>query len=190
MKTVGDKLKNFWVDQLIDTLPEYAKDISLNLDAVINKSTLDPEFATALSLSAAISTGNDKLTAFIKDAVTDTVERSAAFIAAALIAQNNVWCHYVEMADDVDLKRLPDQLKMNSISSHGGTTRLNFESYSLISSIIGKCHLCVKAHYETLKQEGLSVEQLRDIGRIAAVINSVAMVLNAPASLWPKPHYL
>jgi alkyl hydroperoxide reductase subunit D len=179
-----------WVDQLRDTIPEYAKDISLNLDAVINRSTLDPEFATALSLSAAIATGNDKLAAFIKDAVTDPVERSAAFTAAALMAQNNVWYPYVEMTGDANLKGLPAQLRMNSISSHGGTTKLNFESYSLISSIIGKCHFCVKAHYETLKQEGLSVEQLRDIGRIAAVINSVAKVLNAPASLWPKPHYL
>jgi AhpD family alkylhydroperoxidase len=37
----------------------------------------------------------------------------------------------------------------------------------LAASIVGKCHFCVKAHYETLKQEGYTVEQLRDIGRIA-----------------------
>jgi alkyl hydroperoxide reductase subunit D len=48
----------------------------------------------------------------------------------------------------------------------------------LAASIIGKCHFCVKAHYDTLKKEGYSVEQLRDIGRIAAVINAVAKVLN------------
>jgi alkyl hydroperoxide reductase subunit D len=37
----------------------------------------------------------------------------------------------------------------------------------------------VKAHYDTLKTEGYSVENLRDIGRIAAVMNSVAKVLNS-----------
>ena len=37
----------------------------------------------------------------------------------------------------------------------------------------------MKAHYETLKQEGYTVENLRDIGRIAAVMNSVAKVLNS-----------
>ena len=47
------------------------------------------------------------------------------------------------------------------------------------ASIVGKCHFCVKAHYETLKQEGYTVEQLRDIGRIASVMNSVAKVLNS-----------
>ena len=66
---------------------------------------------------------------------------------------------------------------MNAIASHGGTTRARFEAYSLAASIVGKCHFCVKAHYDTLKKEGYSVEQLRDIGRIAAVITSVSRVL-------------
>jgi len=37
----------------------------------------------------------------------------------------------------------------------------------------------VKSHYETLKKEGYTVEQLRDIGRIASVITAVARVLNS-----------
>jgi alkyl hydroperoxide reductase subunit D len=69
---------------------------------------------------------------------------------------------------------------MNAIVNHGGTTKANFEAFSLAASIIGKCHFCVKAHFDTLRQsEGYSVEQLRDIGRIAAVMNSVAKVLNS-----------
>jgi alkyl hydroperoxide reductase subunit D len=93
------------------------------------------------------------------------------------MAQNNVWYPYVEMADDPNLTGLPAQLRMNAIASHGGTTKARFEAYSLAASIIGKCHFCVKAHYETLKKEGYTVEQLRDIGRIAAVMKSVASVL-------------
>jgi alkyl hydroperoxide reductase subunit D len=99
--------------------------------------------------------------------------------AASIMAQNNVWYPYVEMADDAALKGLPAQLRMNAIASHGGTTKSNFEAFSLAASIVGKCHFCVKAHYETLKQEGYTVENLRDIGRIAAVINSCAKVLNS-----------
>jgi alkyl hydroperoxide reductase subunit D len=68
---------------------------------------------------------------------------------------------------------------MNAIASHGGTTKGKFEAYCLASSIIGKCHFCVKAHYETLKEEGYSIEQLRDIGRIAATINALAKILSA-----------
>ena len=44
---------------------------------------------------------------------------------------------------------------------------------------MGKCHFCVKSHYDLLKKEGLSTQQLRDIGRIAAVVNAAAQVLAA-----------
>jgi alkyl hydroperoxide reductase subunit D len=99
--------------------------------------------------------------------------------AASLMAQNNVWYPYVEMAEDENLKGLPAQLRMNAIATHGGTTKERFEAYSLAASIVGKCHFCVKAHYDGLKKMGYTVEQLRDIGRIAAVMNSVAKVLNS-----------
>jgi lipoyl-dependent peroxiredoxin subunit D len=168
-----------WVDQLKDSLPEYAKDVKLNLDAVINRSSVDPDHATYLAVASAFATGNSKLLAFIVANVTDETEKNAALTAGSLMAQNNVWYPYVEMADDSSLKGLPAQLRMNSITSHGGTTKAKFEAYSLAASIIGKCHFCVKAHYETLKQEGYSVEQLRDIGRIASVINAVAKVLSS-----------
>jgi alkyl hydroperoxide reductase subunit D len=95
------------------------------------------------------------------------------------MAQNNVWYPYVEMTGDENLKGLPASLRMNAIANHGGTTKLRFEAFSLAASIVGKCHFCVKAHYDTLKKEGMTVEQLRDIGRIAAVITAVAKILNS-----------
>lgn len=168
-----------WVEQLKESLPEYAKDIKLNLDAVINRSSIDPELATHLALAASFATGNGKLIAFIAASSTNEIEKNAAMTAGALMAQNNVWYPYVEMADDENLKGLPAQLRMNAILSHGGTTKARFEAYSLAASIVGKCHFCVKAHYETLKKEGYTVEQLRDIGRIAAVIVSVSRVLSS-----------
>ena len=168
-----------WVDQIKDSLPEYAKDIKLNLDAVINRSTIDPEHATYLSIAAAFATGNAKLLTFIVASATDEVEKNAALTAGSIMAQNNVWYPFIEMADDPNLKGLPAQLRMNAISTHGGTTKAKFEAYSLASSIIGKCHFCVKAHYETLKEEGYTVEQLRDIGRISATINALSKILSA-----------
>ena len=115
-----------WVDQLKDSLPEYAKDIKLNLDAVVNRSTIDPEHATYLSIAAAFATGNAKLLAFIVASATDEVEKNAALTAGAIMAQNNTWYPFIEMADDSNLKGLPAQLRMNAISSHGGTTKGKF----------------------------------------------------------------
>jgi alkyl hydroperoxide reductase subunit D len=169
-----------WVDALKEqSIPDYAKDTKLNIDAVIKRSTLPVEEAEAVALAAAFATGNSKLWTWIHSQLANRVEADAALTAASIMAQNNVWYPYVEMADDEQLKGLPAQLRMNAITTHGGTTKARFEAYSLAASIVGKCHFCVKAHYDTLKKEGYTVEQLRDIGRIAAVMNSVAKVLNS-----------
>lgn len=169
-----------WVDALKEqSIPDYAKDTKLNIDAVVKRSTLPVEEAEAVALAAAFATGNSKLWTWIHSQLADRKEAEAALTAASIMAQNNVWYPYVEMADDEQLKGLPAQLRMNAISTHGGTTKARFEAYSLAASIVGKCHFCVKAHYDTLKAEGYTVEQLRDIGRIAAVMNSVAKVLNS-----------
>lgn len=166
-----------WVDSIKEGLPDYAKDTRLNIDAVMKRSTLPAEEAEACALAAAFAAGNTKLWQWISSQLSNATERDAAITAATLMAMNNTWYPYVEMADDPNLKGLPAQLRMNAIATHGGTTKARFEAYSLAASIVGKCHFCVKAHYETLKKEGYTVEQLRDIGRIASVVNSVAKVM-------------
>lgn len=168
-----------WVDQVKEALPDYAKDTKLNIDSVINRSTLDVAVANGCALAAAMATGNGKLVTFIQSSMEDALERDAALTASSLMGMNNVWYPYLEMVNDPNLSGLPAQLRMNAIASHGGTTKDRFEAYALAASIVGKCHFCVKAHYDTLKKEGYTVEQLRDIGRIAAVVTSVAKVLNS-----------
>ena len=168
-----------WVDNLKETIPDYAKDTRLNLDAVIKRSSIPANEAEAIAVAAAFATGNTKFWTWVHSQIADRKEADAALTAASLMAMNNVWYPYVEMADDENLKGLPAQLRMNAIASHGGTTKARFEAYSLAASIVGKCHFCVKAHYETLKKEGYSTEQLRDIGRIAAVVTAVSRVLNS-----------
>ena len=164
-----------WVDNIKDSIPDYAKDIRLNLDNVINRSTLDPVMVNGVALAAAVASGNQILAEKISSSLDDK-ESNAAFSAASIMAMTNVWYPYVEMTGDAALKGLPPQLRMNVIMSHGGTTKKNFEAYSLAASIVGKCHFCVKAHYDTLLKEGMTVENLRDVGRIAAVIEATAKV--------------
>jgi len=166
-----------WVNQIKEALPDYAKDTRLNIDAVIKRSSLPVEEAEAVAVAAAFATGNSKFWTWVHSQISDRKEADAAITAASLMAMNNTWYPYVEMAEDENLKGLPAQLRMNAIASHGGTTKARFEAYSLAASIVGKCEFCVKAHYDTLKKEGYTVEQLRDIGRIAAVITAVSRVL-------------
>ena len=167
-----------WVDQLKETVPDYAKDTRLNLDAVVKRSTLPAEEAEAIAVAAAFATGNSKFWTWLHAQIQDRKEADAALTAASLMAMNNTWYPYIEMTEDDNLKGLPAQLRMNAISTHGGTSKGRFEAYSLAASIVGKCHFCVKSHYDTLKKEGYTVEQLRDIGRITSVIVAVSKILD------------
>ena len=159
-----------------DRMPEYAKDIKLNLDSTIARSSLAPEDALGVALAAAFAAGSRPLIEAFKAAV-PPAEGYAALTAAALMGMNNTWYPYLEMAGDEDLKTQRAELRMNAYATSGGVAKKKFEAYALAASIVGKCHYCVGSHYALLKNEGLTTQQLRDIGRIAAVVSAAAQVL-------------
>lgn len=167
-----------FLNSIKELIPNYAKDIRLNLDGVIARSSLAPEDALGVALAAAFAAGSPKLVEALR-ANTPAAEANAALTAAALMGMNTVWYPYVEMADDDDLKGMRAELRMNAYASSGGVEKKKFEAYALSASIIGKCHFCVKSHHDLLKKEGLTTQQLRDIGRIAAVVNAAAQVIAA-----------
>jgi alkyl hydroperoxide reductase subunit D len=105
------------------------------------------------------------------------LEANAAITAAALMGMNNLWYPFVEMSADAELKTRPPQLRMQAYATHGGVEKRLFELYALAASVVGKCHFCVQSHYALLKEIGMSVDQLRDVGRIAAVIGAAAQAI-------------
>jgi len=167
-----------WVDQVKESIPDHAKDIKLNLDAVMNRSGLDEVDAHACAFAAAVASGNGDLAFEISmnGPLAGTDEREAAKTAAALMGMNNVYYPFVEMTEDPDLKGLPPGLRMNAYATHGGVSKKKFEMYALAASIIGKCQFCIKNHYDLLKKEGMTVTELQMVGKIAAVINAVGKV--------------
>lgn len=165
-----------FLNAIKDRMPEHAKDIRLNLDGVIARSSLAPEDAIAVALAAAFAARSPVLVQAFKAAV-PPAEGYAALTAATLMGMNNVWYPFVEMAADDELKTQRPELRMNAYANHGGVARAKFEAYALAASIVGKCHFCVQSHYALLKAEGWTTQQLRDVGRIAAVVAAAALVI-------------
>jgi len=161
-----------------ESIPDWAKDIRLNLDAVIGRSTLSAEDAVGAALAAAFAARSPVLVEAFKSGLSEA-DANGALTAAALMGMNNTWYPYVETSGDPQLKGLPAQLRMNAYATSGGIEKKRFELFALTASIIGKCHFCVQSHYAQLKQDGYTTEQLRDVGRIAAVVNAAALVLAA-----------
>ena len=163
-----------------DRIPDYAKDLRLNLDAVLARSSLAPSHVWGAAIAAAFAARAPALAAALRDETAiDPVQARAALAAAALMGMNNVWYPFVEFAGDTELKTIRPELRMNAYANHGGVDRASFELYALAASIVGKCEHCVRSHYGLLRESGFTVQHLRDVGRIAAVVNAVAQVLTA-----------
>jgi alkyl hydroperoxide reductase subunit D len=161
-------------------IPDYAKDIRLNVDGTIARSSLEGNDAVGVALAAAFAAKSKVIIDIIKaSGALSPEEINAALTASALMGMNNIWYPFVEMTDDPDMKTQVAQLRMNAYATNGGVDKRRFEMYALAASVVGKCHFCVKSHFELLKKEGMSTVQLRDVGRIAAVVNAAAQVIAA-----------
>jgi alkyl hydroperoxide reductase subunit D len=168
-----------WVDQVKESIPDWSKDIKLNLDNVINRSPLSEVDTHAIALTCALAASNGPLALAIQlfsPLPDNKLEADAAKTSASLMGMNNVWYPYVEMTGDTELKNLPAGLRMNAYANNAGVTKKQFEMYCLAASIIGKCHFCVKNHYDLLKKEGMTVQELQHVGKIAAVINAIGRI--------------
>ena len=169
-----------FLDRLKARIPDYAKDIRLNLDAVVARSSLNAADALGAALAAAYAAKSKTIADAIRTSgELSDVDVNAALSASALMGMNNVWYPYVEMAADEDLRTQRAELRMNAYATHGGVDKRRFELFALAASVVGKCHFCIQSHYKLLKESGMSAQQLRDVGRIAAVIAAAALALEA-----------
>src|SRR5437667_1735818 len=159
-------------------LPSVAKDDKLNLVAVLFRGSLEPADALGAALAASFAAKSPALIdVFRSNGALDPRHADAALSAASLMAMNNVWYPFVEMAADPELASMRAELRMNAYATYGGVDKRSFELYALAASIVGKCEFCVKSHYKLLRDGGMSTLQLRDVGRIAAVVAAAAQTL-------------
>lgn len=168
-----------WLESVKESIPDHSKDIKLNLEAVIKRSPLTDLDTQAIAYVSALASGNGGLAFEIEHnsvLFDDQTVREAAKTAASLMGMNNIYYPFVEICDDIELKNQPVGLRMQAYLNHAGVSKKQFEMYALAASIIGKCHFCVKNHYDILKSEGMTVQELQHVGKIASVINAIGKI--------------
>jgi hypothetical protein len=105
-----------FITAIKDRIPDYAKDIRLNLDAVLARSSLEPHHAAGAALAAAFAARSKPLVDAIRGgAGVDAPHLQAALTASSLMGMNNVWYPFVEMAADDDLKTMRAELRMERV---------------------------------------------------------------------------
>ncbi len=175
------------LDSLKDRLPDYAKDIKLNLSNVVGSTELNPKQLWGAMLASAIAARNAAVIEAVSHEAArhlDAKAQDAAKAAAAVMAMNNIYYRSIHMMGDEEYRKMPARLRMQVIGNPG-VDKVDFELWCLAVSAINGCGACLESHTHEVTAKGASREAVQDALRIAAVIHAVAVVLEAQQALPP-----
>ena len=164
--------------QFAETLPDYAKDIRLNLGSILSDQLMGEERKLALLLSCAHGSGYKPLVEAAEAEVAGKISEqvaNAARGAAALMAMNNVYYRFVHLVAKPEYETMPAKLRMNFIGSHG-IAKEDFELFSLAVSAMNGCGMCIDSHERVLLEHGLKSDTIQSAVRIGAVMKALATV--------------
>lgn len=164
--------------EFADTLPDYAKDLRLNVSSLLNDQTLGDQRKYGLLLACAHGTGYRPIVAAAEAEVEGKLSpeaAEAARAAAAVMAMNNVYYRFVHLASNKEYGQMPAKLRMNVIGSPG-IDKADFELFSLAVSAMNGCGMCIDSHERVLLQHGVKTDAIQSAVRIAAVMKAIATV--------------
>ncbi|HEX4180329.1 MAG TPA: carboxymuconolactone decarboxylase family protein [Caulobacteraceae bacterium] len=172
------------IETLRESLPAYAKDISLNLSSLANETVLTDQqkwgafvaSAHAVGVPAAIKA----IEASARAAGLGDEALNAAKTAAAIMGMNNIYYRALHLMQNGEYRTLPARLRMN-ILANPGVEKIDFELWSLAVSAVNGCGACLDAHETELKRRSVSAQVIQASLRIAAVVNAVSRIAAAEA---------
>jgi len=170
------------IDAWRELLPDYARDLKLNLGSVLNLTGapgLNEKQIWSIALASAIAARNTRFARGVEVLARThlaDVEVEGAKAAAAIMGMNNIYYRFLHLVEDGEYQSMPARLRMNVIANHG-IDKLDFELISLAVSAVNGCGLCVTSHEKKLRAHEVSREAIQSAVRIAAVIHAVAVTL-------------
>jgi lipoyl-dependent peroxiredoxin subunit D len=170
------------LEEIRETIPEYARDLRLNLGSVLSVAGapgLNEAQIWLIALSSALAARNVRFARQLEALAAGPLQPAqlqAAHAAAAIMGMNNVYYRFLHLVEDSEYRRMPARLRMNVIGSPG-IDKVDFELAALAVSTINACGMCITSHEQALRQHGVTREQVHSTVRIAATIHAVAAVL-------------
>jgi alkyl hydroperoxide reductase subunit D len=158
--------------------PDAAKDIRMNLAAVLAESALDERTRFAVALASALASGSPDLAAAVEfdgAGVLDDDAKDDARAAVALMAMNYVFYRFRHMIGKPSYSEVPARLRMSRIAKPR-MGKAEFELICLAVSAIEGCEACVRAHERSVLESGKTELDVLDAVRIASVVHAAAQV--------------
>ncbi len=172
------------LDSLKSSLPDYAKDLKLNLGTLAAEPSLSAQQRAGTFVACALASRNAAVTAAMVAEFAPQLSAEAlgaAKAAAAIMGMNNVYYRFTHLVGG-DYKTMPAKLRMNVIGKPG-VEKVDFELWCLAVSAINGCGACMESHEHVVRHGGLLAEQVQAAIRIAAVVHAVAAILDGESAL-------
>lgn len=167
------------IDALKARVPDYAKDLRLNLGSLATEPTLSVQQRAGTFVVSALATRNAEVTRGILAEFGPQLSPealSAAKSAAAIMGMNNVYYRFTHLVGG-DYANMPAKLRMN-VMMRPGVEKVDFELWSLAVSAINGCGMCMESHEKIVRAGGLTQEQVQSAVRIASVVHAIGAVLD------------
>ena len=171
---------------LRNSLPDYAKDLKLNLDSVLSAGGspgLDGRQIRAVAVASAIAARYAPFAAAVEAFAAEQLspeELDGARAAAAIMAMNNIYYRATHLIENDEYAQLRAGLRMN-VMANSGLDKVTFEMASLAVSAINGCGMCMASHEKTLRKHGVGAQGVQSTLKIAAVVHAVAVALEQSA---------
>ena len=168
-------------EKIKSLLPDYAKDTKLNLSYLSNETILEENAFAGIVLTSCLTTQNKKMISMALDEASDILSKSelnASYLAASLMAMNNIYYRSIHLLSNNDLASMPANLRMNAMASHG-IDEINFELWCFAASAIKGCGICLDSHEQELRKKEVNSSKIQAALRIASVINAASLSINA-----------
>jgi alkyl hydroperoxide reductase subunit D len=165
-------------------LPDYAKDLKLNIGSLAGEVALTTQQRAGTFIASALAARNADVTRAIFGEFAGQLSPealAAARAAAAIMAMNNVYYRFTHLVGG-DYPNMPARLRMN-VMARPGVDKADFELWSLAVSAVNGCGMCMESHEKIVRAAGLTQEQVQAAVRIAAVVHAVAATLDGEAAL-------
>lgn len=171
-------------EDLRNALPEYAKDLKLNLGSLATEPVLTQQQLAGTFIASALASRNAQVVQAITAEFAPKLSAealTAAKAAASIMGMNNVYYRFTHLVGG-DYPKLPAKLRMN-VMAKPGVEKVDFELWSLAVSAINGCGMCMEAHEKVVLHGGLSKEAVQAAVRIAATVHAVAATLDGEQAL-------
>ena len=170
------------LDALKASLPDYAKDLRLNLESVLTEGGapgLELRQLRAVALASAIASRHQPLVDALEVVAAESLapaEIAGVRAAAAMMAMTNVYYRFTHLLSNKEYETMRAGLRMN-VMRDPGIDKASFELCALAVSAINGCGACVDSHEKTLRDHGVSAQGVQSAVRIASVVHAVAVTL-------------